>query len=785
MELLDNQAERNKQVNFKREVGRYLKKWPWFVLIMLLFYIGSQIYLRYVLPQYLSKTSLMLLESKNKNSALSDLKNLGMGVSGDNELQGETTVIVSKPILTQVAENLNLNVAFYSIGKILEVELYKDAQLTGKILSLKNADTFSGSSIVISSAGSQRFRIIEGPSKGKVFSFGVPIQLPFGTIQLESKGRNSFSGSVKVVFRSIPQVVSTLEHSVSVALPENKGLLMELSLVGAVPKKSEDILNEITKQYNIDGVKDKNQEAQNTQNFINDRLEVITNDLSGIESEKESFKRNNEITDLDTQAGIAVGNADDYTKKMVEYSTQLDLVNSIYALSGTEQLLPSNMGLSSAAEQYVTAYNEALLTRNRVLKQATPENPSVIELSKQVTELRNLVRKNLVESRETLNLQIAQAKARLNVSKGQIDRYPTQEKIFRNIDRNQKLKEQLYLYLLQKREENAITLAVTAPKSKVVNPAFTTGQVKPNRQQITSSALAIGFLLPLAFFFVMNTIDTKVYTRLQIQSLVSDIPVIAEIPFKSEERAIVNPKDFSPFAESFRILTSNLKYLLKTKVNSSPSNGNVILVTSSIKGEGKTTIAMNTALTLAWRSKVLLIGADIRNPQLHRFIKGENVGLTDYLISDDDQPEDYIVHSNVTENLSVLFSGAIAPNPNDLLDMEKFDVMMKRLRETYDYIIIDSAPVMLVSDTLNILKHADVVLYLLKSGYTEKEMLAFATEFKSTNNIKNISFVLNNVYPQNSRYGKKYGYGYYVYGQEKPPTKWQKMGESVRRYIRG
>ena len=771
MELLENSAspKRTNKVNLKKEIGKYLKKWPWFLLSLALFYTSARIYLRYTQPQYSSKTSLKLRESKGNSSALSDLKNLGMGVSGDNELQGETTIIVSKPILAAVAKNLNLEVSFFGLGTIKEVELYQDSPLSGKIVSVDQPAKFSSATYTINPVGKNSYKI-EGSNTQ--YRFGSLAKFPFGVVIIDAKPGVVLTYPLKVVFRSLNAAVASMEGSINVTLPENKGLLMEVFMVGPVPKKSEDILNELSHQYIIDGVNDKNQEAKNTKDFINERLEVITDDLSGIEGEKERFKQTNQITNLEAQGSMALGKASENTKIILSQSMQLDLINSVLSASATEQLLPSGMGLSSGAESNIGEYNNLLLTRNRVLKQATGENPAVIEMNKQIATIKNLLRKNLVESRENLQLQIAQANAQLNLAKGDISKYPTQEKMFRSIDRQQTLKEQLYLYLLQKREENDITLAVTAPKAKVVNPAYTIGIVKPNKDQIMYGALAVGFLLPLIFFVGWETLDTKVHTKQQIISEIPEASVIAEIPVNYQENAMVHPNDFSVFAESFRILGSNLKYLLKAK---NVKDGGVILVTSSIKGEGKTTISMNTALTLAGKSKVIIVGADIRNPQIHRFVKGKNIGLTDYLVSDKTTADSYIINSLVNENLDVLFSGQIAPNPNDLLDMQKFDDLILDLKSKYDYVVLDSAPVMLVSDTLHLVENSDVVLYVVKSDFTEKEMIDFAAGFQRENGIKNLAFVLNGVKPENTRYGKKYGYGYYSYTHDEKPKWWKKF----------
>lgn len=770
MELLENSAspKRTKKVNLKKEIGKYLKKWPWFLLSLALFYTTARIYLRYTQPQYSSKTSLKLRESKGNSSTLSDLKNLGMGVSGDNELQGETTIIVSKPILAAVAKNLNLEVSFFSLGTIKEVELYQDSPLSAKIISIDQPELFSSATYTINPVGKNSYQI-EGSNTE--YRFGSRAKFPFGVVVINAEG-GALTYPIKVVFRSINAAVASMEGSINVTLPENKGLLMEVFMVGPVPKKSEDILNELSRQYIIDGVNDKNQEANNTRDFINERLAVITDDLSGIEGEKERFKQTNQITNLEAQGSMALSKADENTKIILSQSMQLDLINSVLSASASEQLLPSGMGLSSGAESNIAEYNALLLTRNRVLKQATGENPAVIEMNKQISAIKNLLRKNLIESRETLELQIAQANAQLNLAKGNISKYPTQEKMFRSIDRQQTLKEQLYLYLLQKREENAITLAVTAPKAKVVNPAYTIGIVKPNKDQIMYGALAVGFLLPLIFFIGWETLDTKVHTKQQILTEIPEASVIAEIPVNVLENDMVHPNDFSVFAESFRILGSNLKYLLKAK---NVINGGVILVTSSIKGEGKTTISMNTALTLAGKSKVIIVGADIRNPQIHRFVKGKNIGLTDYLVSDKTNADSYIINSLVNENLDVLFSGQIAPNPNDLLDMQKFDDLIIDLKSKYDFVVLDSAPVMLVSDTLHLVENSDVVLYVVKSDFTEKEMIDFAAGFQRENGIKNMAFVLNSVKPENTRYGKKYGYGYYSYTHDEKPVWWKRF----------
>jgi len=758
MELLDpNITSHSKKINFKKEFFKILKYWPWILFSVFVFYLGAYFYLKYTQPQYSSKTTLLFQQSNPNKNALNDLRNLGMGISDNEELQGEAAVIVSKPILQKVIKSLNLDVSFFAKGKIREIELYDLAPYRGEILST-NKD-FSGASYYIEPVNANSYKLSEGPLTNKsTFHYGEKVSLPWGVIKINRNVQGYSPYKNFVVFKNQNSVIKQLETGVVAQLPG--GLLMDLTLVGATPKKSEDILNEITKQYSIDGVNDKNAEAENTQKFINERLDLITRDLGNVEKDKENFKKANNLTDLDIQANVAVTRLTGNVEDIFNESAQLEIINALYdkTVSGKEQLFPTGLGLNSTTEILLGQYNELLLTKKRTLKQATDINPTIKGYDKQLSDLLFSIKSNLQEARSQLQRKIAQTNQEIGQDKSSINKYPTQEKIFRNIERQRNLKESIYLYLLQKREENAITLAVTTPKAKVVNPAYTTGAVRPNYKQIRVSAIALGLLLPLLVIFVIKVLDSKIRTKDDVQSIIPDIPVIAEIPYNNDNRPMIRNNDFTIFAESFRILTSNLKFILRSK---EISKGGVILITSSVKGEGKTTISINTSLSLAGSGTVLLIGADIRNPQLHKYVDYNNKGLTDYLVSKSDIIEDYIFKSGLNENLDILFSGSKAPNPNDLLDMRKFDELILELREKYDYIILDSAPVMLVSDSLHLVDVSDMVLYTIKSDFTENEMLVFADQFRRENNIHNLVFALNNVKPEYARYEYKYGYGYY------------------------
>ncbi|AZI34109.1 tyrosine-protein kinase family protein [Kaistella carnis] len=405
----------------------------------------------------------------------------------------------------------------------------------------------------------------------------------------------------------------------------------------------------------------------------------------------------------------------------------------------------------------ISQYNDLVITRNRTLRQATPSNPAIIEFNKEIASLRSLIQDNLVKSKQSIQMNISCLNAQLNTSKADISKFPTQEKIFRNIDRQQNLKESLYLFLLQKKEETSIAMAVSTAKVRVINLAYTlAGPVAPLAEQILLGSLLGGFLLPVLIMFVLFTLDTKVKSKNDLSTALPEILVLAEVPsIGKNDSDLIGKNELSLYAESFRILTANVKFILKN-----PKDAQVILFTSSVKGEGKTTISINSALALATNKKVLLIGADLRNPQLGRYVPASKAGLSNYLAEAEETAfSKFIFKSQLHENLD---SGSIPPNPTDLLEDKKMGDLLQRLKPLYNYILIDSAPMMMVSDSFHLLKFSDLLVYVVRSNYTEKELLAYAKSVADDHHVSKMGLVLNDVNKSEMRYGYggKYSYGY-------------------------
>ncbi|MCP1302146.1 polysaccharide biosynthesis tyrosine autokinase [Chryseobacterium sp. S0630] len=770
--------ESEESLNLRKIIGKYLVKWPWFIASVLLFVIIAFIYLRYAVPQYESTTTLKFDKKQSDlTGALIDLDNLGLGLGNADELKSEVAVVSSRPILMKVVENLNLNIQYYNSGEIRDSELFIKVPIVAKIISYKNTKKFVSSQYMVKEVNGNEFVLEDKENKKVKGTFDKNLVLDFGTVVLQKVPGLTFKDKYKIVFWNPIEKVKSLEKKIQVDLPDQKAMLMDIKIVGTVPEKSEAILNEVTKQYNLDGLRDKNLQAQNTQEFIDKRLEVISRDLSGVENQKEDFQNRNRIVDLQAQAQLALQNTNDNTKQFLLQQTQLDLLNSLQneASKGDNQLMPSNLGLNPSLEQAILQYNNLVITRNKTLKQATNENPAVIEMNKEISSLKEIVRDNIRQQKATVQASIAQINSQISASTGMIEKVPGQSKIYRGIERQQNLKEQLFLFLLQKREENAINLSVNVPKAKIVNPAYTDDiPVSPKKNIILLAAALLGLMLPLGVFYLFFMWDDKIYSRTDITEN-SPLGVLADIPsLKDNQNHLVQRNDFSELAESFRILVSNLKFLLPKK-----DSAKVILVTSSVKGEGKTLVSVNLALTLGSKNgRSLLIGSDVRNPQIQRYDdeRVKNAGLTEYLYDETTDVEDLIHTSDTNPECDVIYAGSIPPNPQELLSNGRYQKLISEMSSRYEYIVIDSAPLMLVSDTLSISDTADASLYVVRSGVSRKILIDFANKLVRESKISNVSFVINDVSKNVGGYGYGYNYGYgYGYTTDKEKKWWQKL----------
>jgi len=770
--------EKDEKLNLKRTISKYLYKWPWFIASILVFVIGAYIYLRYTVPQYQSKTTLKFDKKQNDlSSALADLDNLGIGLGNADELKSEAAVVTSRPILTQVVKNLNLNVEYFSAGEIKDSQLFTNAPITAKILTY-NKKNFLFSNYSITNINGDQFTL-QSEKKGKFSGrFNIPVKLDFGTVVLQKNSALTPKSEYKIVFWNPIEKVKKLEKTVDVNLPDEKAMLMDISLVGSLAEKSEAILNEVTRQYNLDGQRDKNLQAQNTQEFIDKRLEVITKDLSGVENQKEDFQNRNRIVDLQAQAELALQNTSENTKSLLLQQTQLDLLNSLTeeASKNNNQLMPSNLGLNPSLEQSISQYNLLLISRNKTLKQATNENPAVIEMNREIGALKDIIRDNIRQQKETVKAGISQLQNQISTSNNMIEKVPGQSKVYRGIERQQNLKEQLFLFLLQKREENAINLSVDVPKAKIVNPAFTLDTpVSPKKNIIFLGAFILGILIPFSIFYLLFMLDDKIYSREDVKER-SNLGVLVDIPsLKDNENHLVQKNDFSELAEAFRVLVSNLKFVLPVK-----DSAKVIMVSSSVKGEGKTLVSVNLALTLANKNgKALLIGSDIRNPQIQRYDSEptKRKGLTEFLYDESVNVEELIHTSTTNPFCDVIYAGAIPPNPQELLSNGRYQKLIEQMSSQYTYIIIDSAPLMLVSDTLSIADTADATLYVMRSGVSRNILLDFANDLVRDNKLSNVSFVINDVSKRAGGYGYNYSYGY-GYSNATKESWWKKIFKS-------
>ena len=786
--------ELNEEINIREELEKYLRYWPWFAIGALICLILAVVYLRLSVPVYNTVASVIIKDEESKGGGLgagaAEFADLGLlGGMSTNSIENEIGLLKSRRLMINTVRALNLNVSYFDLDGLKADELYLNTPYLVEVVNLDpealtEAAKADLNQFSLEPGQTPNILQLNFTESGKILEVQTDelITLPFATVIIRDNHKPDSKERVLVKIQAVAHVADNYREAVQINLIDDNATLLEFNLGSPVKQKAQDILDQLIFEYNKEAIEDKNEVAVNTAKFIDERLQIISGELDTVEVGLEDFKETNSLTNIEAESQIIVENASEYRKREQEIQTQLSVAQSIISYlqeEGTESgLLPADIGLEGeSVNAQIASYNDLVLERNRILSGATKLNPTVTRLNQQIEQLRQTIIGGL--ERTINSLQIAQRGLRqqTNLIGSEIAKVPAKERQFRDISRQQEIKEALYIFLLQKREENSLSLAATSPKAKIVDSAYSLSiPLSPKPKIVLAAAVLIGLAIPFLILYIRRLLNNKIERREDIEKITRKIPIVGELPrIAKGESDLIEENDRSVLAESFRILTTNLQYLLVNAKNE--GKGYCIYTTSTVKGEGKTFTSINLAMTLAnTGKKVILIGADLRNPQLQRYDTESKsaLGVSDYLVNNDHKLQDLVHDSKFHHNLKLLLSGSIPPNPSELLRQAKFGQMVNELREQFDYVIVDTAPSMLVADTFLISKYADLILYVTRAGYTERKLLNFAVDVQNDGKLHDISFVINDVKTANFGYGNKYGY---AYGQSKPSL-WERFKKS-------
>ena len=758
--------------------------WYWIVLSTIVALGAAFSYLKYTRPVYASNMKILVKDEDSRSRMYRGgqlaLESMGV-ISNSNGFDNELEILTSSNISQRVIKSLKLYVSYELDGRLRNHELYKNNPYIVDMPENQLVDLHSLIQLKIDRQGdgvhvageiyvprSKEPILFERSVKELPGSFNTPV----GTITLQ---RNPGVGA-ELPKQTMYATIMPLEYAakaygsrLSVSASSKTTTVAVLNYLDTQPERAIDYLNELFRSYNEDANEDKNEVALKTEEFLKNRISAIREELDATESNLESYKKKNELINLTNDASNALNKLTEYQKEQVELETQLNLVTALLDYVDDPRnafnVVPSNLGLKDAdMSNLLNKYNDYVLQRNRLLKSSSPENPYVKRLTAQLEEMWPTIRLSLKSVRENILTQKRSAEDQYNLFSRRVGEAPTQERSLNNIIRQQEIKVELYLMLLQKREENYISLNSTAAKARVIDDPRSTGQVSPKTKVILLGALVLGLCFPVGLIYLLGLLRYRIEGREDVEML-TKIPVLADIPLApksldGELSLAVRENSNDMMEEAFRGLRTNLRFVLSEKEN-------VIACTSCIPGEGKSFVSTNLAMSLALLGKrVIIVGLDIRKPRLVKLfgLSSDHRGITTFLSSDSGDFQDLdkqIHHAVLNPNLDVLPAGVIPPNPGELISREQLDHAIALLREHYDYVIVDTPPVGLVSDTLSAARVADMTIMVCRADYSPRNNFQLINALHHDNKMPKITLVLNGIDLKKRKYGYYYGYGKY------------------------
>ena len=758
--------------------------WYWIVLSTIVALGAAFGYLKYTRPVYASNMKILVKDEDSRSRMYRGgqlaLESMGV-ISNSNGFDNELEILTSSNISQRVVKSLKLYVSYELDGRLRNHELYKNNPYIVDMPENQLVDLHSLIQLKIDRQGdgvhvageiyvprSKEPILFERSVKELPGSFNTPV----GTITLQ---RNPGVGA-ELPEKAMYATIMPLEYAakaygsrLSVSASSKTTTVAVLNYLDTQPERAIDYLNELFRSYNEDANEDKNEVALKTEEFLKNRISAIREELDATESNLESYKKKNELINLTNDASNALNKLTEYQKEQVELETQLNLVTALLDYVDDPRnafnVVPSNLGLKDAdMSNLLNKYNENVIQRNRLLKSSSPENPYVKRLTAQLEEMWPTIRLSLKSVRENILTQKRSAEDQYNLFSRRVGEVPTQERSLNNIIRQQEIKVELYLMLLQKREENYISLNSTAAKARVIDDPRSTGQVSPKTKVILLGALVLGLCFPVGLIYLLGLLRYRIEGREDVEML-TKIPVLADIPLApksldGELSLAVRENSNDMMEEAFRGLRTNLRFILSEKEN-------VIACTSCIPGEGKTFVSTNLAMSLALLGKrVIIVGLDIRKPRLVKLfgLSSDHRGITTFLSSNSGDFQDLdkqIHHAVLNPNLDVLPAGVIPPNPGELISREQLDHAIALLREHYDYVIVDTPPVGLVSDTLSAARVADMTIMVCRADYSPRNNFQLINALHHDNKMPKITLVLNGIDLKKRKYGYYYGYGKY------------------------